>query len=60
MAVEAQKINAEDSWAIFDDAARRLLHISAEEFVARWDAGDYAQDDDTQAMRVAMLRPSGR
>ena len=60
MAIEVEKIDAEDSWAIFDGAARRLLHLSGEEFAARWDAGEYAVDDDTRVMRVAMLRPSGR
>jgi hypothetical protein len=58
--VEIEKISAEDSWEIFDAAARRLLRVSGEEFATRWDAGEYTADDDTRVMRVAMLRPSGR
>lgn len=59
MSVKIEKITAADSWAIFDDAARRLLEVTGEEFAARWDSGAYAADDDTRVMRVAMLRPSG-
>ena len=60
MAVKFEKINAERSWKIFDEAAHRLLGIDAATFVRRWEAGSYASDADTDVMKVAMLRPSGR
>lgn len=31
-----------DAWAVFDAEARRMLGISGEEFLRRWDAGAYA------------------
>lgn len=60
MAVTFEKINADASWEIFDQAARRLLGIDAETFIERWENGSYASDADTRVMKVAMLRPSGR
>jgi len=60
MAVKFEKINADRSWMIFDQAAHRLLGIDAATFVQRWDSGSYADDTDTEVMMVAMLRPSGR
>ncbi|MGV0799025.1 hypothetical protein ABQF26_18770 [Mycolicibacterium elephantis] len=60
MAVEFEKINADRSWQIFDNAAHRFLGIDAATFVERWDSGAYVEDADTGVMKVAMLRPSGR
>lgn len=60
MAVNFEKINADRSWEIFDQAAHRLLDIDAATFVQRWESGSYTNDADTDVMKVAMLRPSGR
>lgn len=60
MAVKFQKISADGSWKIFDQAAHRLLGIDGATFARRWDNGSYADDSDTDVMKVAMLRPSGR
>lgn len=60
MAVRFEKVNADGSWKIFDQAAHRLLGIDAATFVRRWDSGSYTNDADTDVMKVAMLRPSGR
>ncbi|KUH82437.1 MULTISPECIES: hypothetical protein [unclassified Mycobacterium] len=60
MAVNFEKIDADRSWKIFDQAARRLLGVDAVTFVQQWDGGSYASDADTDVMKVAMLRPSGR
>ncbi|RFZ08118.1 hypothetical protein MML61_10220 [Mycobacterium marinum] len=60
MAVKFEKVTADGSWQIFDNAAHRLLGIDAATFVQRWDSGSYASDIDTKVMKVAMLRPSGR
>ncbi|MDQ3411047.1 MAG: hypothetical protein M3509_02905 [Chloroflexota bacterium] len=35
-------LNREETRTFFDDKVRELLGISAEEFVERWHAGDYA------------------
>ena len=55
MAVKFEKINADRSWTIFDQAAYRLLGIDAATFVQRWDSGSYTNDTDTKVMKVAML-----
>ena len=34
-------ISAEEGRAMFDDAARHYMGISGEEFIARWEAGEY-------------------
>jgi hypothetical protein len=46
----------------FDRNARELLGISGEEFLRRWDRGDYRgiEDDDERIISLAMLIPFGR
>lgn len=57
-------LEADESHAHFDRQAQRLLGISGEEFLRRYDAGEYAtpQDDRQQraVMKLAMLAPFGR
>ena len=52
---------AEEGRRLFEREARRLLNMSGEEFLQRWDAGEYRQLPDTPAtwkiMRVAYLIP---
>lgn len=54
----------EQARELFDSQARKLLGISGEEFLARWDAGEYrdvADGPDHRAlMRLVMLIPFGR
>jgi hypothetical protein len=54
----------EESRAFFDRQAQRLMGISGEEFLRRYDAGEFAapQDDRQQraVMKLAMLAPFGR
>ncbi len=38
---EIVELTAEESWALFDQHARELLGIGGNEFVRRWNAGDY-------------------
>jgi len=59
MSVTFKKITPEESWKVYDGAARRLLRISGEEFSRRWDAGEYKHSAETTVMQVAMLRPDG-
>lgn len=58
--VEFKKVNATESWQIFDRAATRLLGLSGDEFAREWDQGRYEGQDSVAIMKVAMLRPSGR
>lgn len=46
--------------ALFDRAARRALGISGEEFLARWDSGEWADCDDPNVDGIAMLLPFAR
>ncbi len=54
----------EEGRAIFDDQARRLMNMSGEEFLRRWDAGEFAEIADAPGhrhiMRLSMLIPFGR
>jgi len=45
---------------MLDRAARESLNISGEEFLTRWDAGEYEDLDDPAITRVAMLIPFAR
>ncbi|MGE0539327.1 MAG: hypothetical protein AB7R89_04030 [Dehalococcoidia bacterium] len=46
---------------LVDRAARRALGISGDEFISRWEAGEYSDPDrDPEVMRIVMLLPSGR
>jgi len=51
----------EEALAIFDNEARRVLGISGEEFLLRWDAGKYQPVPDTREGRkiglLVMLMP---
>jgi hypothetical protein len=54
---EPIELTAEESWAMYDARARRLLGISAEEFERRWDAGEFSGPEENQdAVAVWMLR----
>ena len=51
-----------DEWmAMFDEAVRERLGISGDEFIARWNAGEYAEIADKAGHRhltgLAMLIP---
>jgi hypothetical protein len=45
---------------MLDRAARDALNISADEFLAKRDAGEYEDADDPAITRVAMLIPFAR
>lgn len=59
-----QWITPEEGRALFDNEARRLLGISGEEFLRRWDAGEYREIADTSdhlhIMDLAFLIPLAR
>ena len=52
-----RELTLEEGRALLDRQARRYLGISGEEFVRRYKAGEFANSDTPEVMRVAMLLP---
>ena len=54
----------EEAQALFDRRARALLHITGDEFLRRWDAGDYRPVPDNAEGRkvgeLVMMMPFAR
>jgi hypothetical protein len=44
-------ITAEEGEHILDRQTRKILGISGDEFLRRWDAGEYADDPDAPGVR---------
>ena len=38
---EIDVLTPEEAWEVVDQAARRYLHMSGQEFVRKWDAGEF-------------------
>jgi hypothetical protein len=57
-------VSTEEARRMFDEAARRIAGMSGEEFVRRYDAGEYANTPDDEEHRdiieLAMLVNIGR
>lgn len=57
-------LTREEGRQLFDFQARKLLNISGDEFLQRWDAGEYGQASDTPERRkieeLVMLMPFAR
>jgi hypothetical protein len=57
----AREVSREEGRQILDRAARRRLGVSGQEFLQRWDAGEYVgKADEPDIARVAILIPFGR
>ncbi len=58
---EIKWLTPEEGRAIFDEEARRVMGMSGEEFIRRWESGEYKDIADTSGhlhiMRLAMLIP---
>jgi len=59
---QPQELSHEESRELFDRQARRYLEMSGDEFIQRWDAGEYGDPDDRSrnlagVMNLAMLLP---
>ena len=52
-------LTPEEAREVFDRVARRHLHMGAEEFLRRWDAGEFRDDPDERPglEDVVMLLP---
>jgi hypothetical protein len=57
---EVRELSAEEGAALFDKTARKLLGVSGDEFLDRWDRGEFDGDDRTAVTKVAMLIPFAR
>lgn len=59
-----QLFDGEETRQAFDAQARQLMGMSGEEFIRRWDAGEFAavadDADHPEIMRLALLIPFGR
>lgn len=52
-----RQLTPEEGRQLFDQAAWHYLHMSGDDFLARWHAGEFDRDPDQPAiMRMAMLR----
>jgi hypothetical protein len=58
--VGVEELTAEESRDLLDEAARRLLNMSGDEFVSAWDEQRFAQSDSLEVMQVAALLPGVR
>ena len=58
--VEVVEVTREQGRAMLDRAAMDELGMPGDQFLARWDAGDYDDADDPAVTRVAMLIPFAR
>ncbi len=58
--VDVVEATPEEGRALLDRAAREALNMSGEEFLARWDAKEFGDNDDPAITRVAMLIPFAR
>ena len=58
---EVHELSVAEGVALFDKTARKLLGISGDEFLARWDRGEYQHEREQMAVtKVAMLIPFAR
>jgi hypothetical protein len=56
-----RELTREEGIALLDREARRRLHMSGEEFIRAWEAGEFDDDPDRpEVMYVAMLLPFAR
>lgn len=55
-----KELSDDEGFALLDAQTQRHLGISASEFVARWDRGEYVGSDDPQVRHLAVLIPLGR
>ena len=59
---QVRMLSREEGRELFDRQARRYLDMSGDEFLAKWDAGEFGDPDDRTknppgVMRLAMLLP---
>ncbi len=55
-----RELTEEEGKALFDSVAGEYLHMSGEEFLRRWDSGEFDGDDRSEVIHVYMLIPFAR
>ena len=55
-----QDLRVEEGRALLDEATPHWLGISRADFIRRWNAGRYREDESLAVQQVAMLLPFGR
>lgn len=57
-ATKFQWLSNDEAWSVFDRMARQYLEMSGEQFMEKWEAGEFSGNvDRPEVLRVAMLRP---
>jgi hypothetical protein len=57
---DVEELSLDEGRGMLDDAARRYLNMSAEEFIQAWDEERFADPDSLRVQQVAALLPFGR
>lgn len=58
---QIHEMTREESRSLFDRQVRLALDMSGDEFLRKWDAGEFGEDTDRpEIMRLALLIPFGR
>ena len=57
---DAVELTREQGKELFDRRAWKLLGISGEDFLRRWDSGDFMNSDDPKVSTLAVLIPFTR
>ena len=58
---KVESMSQDEARELLDRQAQRYLGMSGAQFIAAWDAGQFAGDPDRpEVMRVSMLLPFGR
>jgi hypothetical protein len=58
--LEVRVLSREEGKLLLDEQARRYLQMSGEEFIRRWDAGEFDGPERSEVVRLAMLLPFAR
>ncbi|BCB81332.1 hypothetical protein GCM10022251_61810 [Phytohabitans flavus] len=56
-AATVDEMTPEEQRALLEREARRNLNMSADEFAAKWRAGEFQGNEDPKVTQVAMLLP---
>jgi hypothetical protein len=54
---QVRELTDEQSWELFDEAARYYLGMGGEAFIESWESGEFEDPDDPAIMSVLMLLP---
>lgn len=57
---QVREVSPQEGVDILDRAAQQILGISGNEFLRRWDHGDYEDHQDPEVHSVAILIPFAR